>query len=631
MAFDADAIIIGTGFGATVAATELARRGKRVLMLERGLWWYSPERPLPPYLQQRSQGDNPEQPIQYWARPNNNSGLLDFFSVVRTNSRGIEDLRDVGNFFEQLLGGAPRPHPLYRYNIFDEIDIITASGVGGGSLIYSNVTIEPDWDEATQTHPVMVDWPIQLNRQDYQNARTWMETYRGKLQKVVTKVPLPPGLGLDASNLDAQHEFLYLGKSRALRIAGQAMGRPWAPLDLAIIEYDGVKNPDGTPTDAASQKPPTFCERQGRCFLGCLPGARHTLNKTIVNKLLAVPNPLVSLRSLCEVDSIRPVKADGSAGYEVRYTNLRDSSNQTVSSATVIIAAGCLGSTEILLRSSRLRGFLKLSNALGTRFSSNGDFNGFVLVPRESPVYPVYPTRGPINTSHVRFQDGKLHVNIEDGGIPAMFAAVTRAGLNVLDNAAQSELFTHAMKGVWAFGRLADLVPFLPQPPDPKDPARFRTEDEMLADVFWFNCMGTDRTLGVNGPQGKFDLEGNGHVTLKYTGGKLADDPVFKRIEQIMKQMAQAMGGTYAPFPLWDGLGVRKLLSVHPLGGCPMAKDSNDGVVDNQGRVFNLAPGSQPFYAGLYVMDASMIPGPVGVNPTFTIVALALKVAAGIP
>jgi len=148
-----------------------------------------------------------------------------------------------------------------------------------------------------------------------------------------------------------------------------------------------------------------------------------------------------------------------------------------------------------------------------------------------------------------------------------------------------------------------------------------------LPTVFWFNCMGTDRTQGANGAQGKFDLDGDGRLTLKFAGGKLADDPVFKKIEGIMKQMAVAMGGTYAPFPLWDGLGVRKLLSVHPLGGCPMANNSNDGVVSAQGQVYNLSPGSQPFYKGLYVMDASVLPGPAGVNPTLTIVAMALKIA----
>ena len=39
-----DAIVIGTGFGGTVAATRLAAKHKKVLLLERGTWWFSPEK-----------------------------------------------------------------------------------------------------------------------------------------------------------------------------------------------------------------------------------------------------------------------------------------------------------------------------------------------------------------------------------------------------------------------------------------------------------------------------------------------------------------------------------------------------------------------------------------------------------
>jgi cholesterol oxidase len=35
---DFDAIVIGTGFGGTIAATRLAAKGKKTLMLERGTW-----------------------------------------------------------------------------------------------------------------------------------------------------------------------------------------------------------------------------------------------------------------------------------------------------------------------------------------------------------------------------------------------------------------------------------------------------------------------------------------------------------------------------------------------------------------------------------------------------------------
>jgi cholesterol oxidase len=58
---------------------------------------------------------------------------------------------------------------------------------------------------------------------------------------------------------------------------------------------------------------------------------------------------------------------------------------------------------------------------------------------------------------------------------------------------------------------------------------------------------------------------------------------------------------------------------VHPLGGCPMGADPEHGVVDSHGRVFG--------YPGLYVADGSVMPGPVGANPSLTIAALADRFA----
>ena len=156
MAFACNAIVIGAGFGAAVAATELVIQKKLkggVLMLERGLWWYTPERPIPPYILNRNE------PKQYWPRPDHLLGLVDLLSVVRTNHQFVEALRDI----------ADRPQPLYRYNSFNEIDILTASGVGGGSLIYSNVSIEPYLDAGSGAFPIMQDWPFQLTPQDYLN------------------------------------------------------------------------------------------------------------------------------------------------------------------------------------------------------------------------------------------------------------------------------------------------------------------------------------------------------------------------------------------------------------------------------------------------------------------------------
>lgn len=68
------------------------------------------------------------------------------------------------------------------------------------------------------------------------------------------------------------------------------------------------------------------------------------------------------------------------------------------------------------------------------------------------------------------------------------------------------------------------------------------------------------------------------------------------------------------------------VFTSHPLGGCLMADSAVAGVTDEFGRVFR-EPGAQPFYKGLYIADGSVIPTALGVNPSFTISAVALRTA----
>jgi cholesterol oxidase len=55
--------------------------------------------------------------------------------------------------------------------------------------------------------------------------------------------------------------------------------------------------------------------------------------------------------------------------------------------------------------------------------------------------------------------------------------------------------------------------------------------------------------------------------------------------------------------------------TAHILGGCPMGESQDDGVIDRYFRVFG--------YPDMYVLDGSAIQGNLGVNPSFTIAALA--------
>jgi cholesterol oxidase len=592
-----DAIVVGSGFGATVAVSHLAARGRKVLMLERGTWWQSPERlgvpPAggPPPLPQWAKDQDPAHPVQYWPRPDNKDGLIDLFASVRH-----EHNRD----------------GLYVYSRFDECDIVTSSGVGGGSLIYSNATLAADPD-------VLQHIGLNLTDTDYAAAHDWTVTNRGFLNKIVTKIPLPKGR--DVMNL-GKEEYLYLDRPRAIRKAAAAVSlkrgidppAPWAPLDLSVVEY----HEDG-PGNADVNKHNTFCERQGRCILGCLPQARHTLNKTLYREWLSDPTKGVELRPLSEVRYV--TKAGG--GYVVTYLDhwTADGDEKTVTAPMLFLGAGTLGTNEILMR-SREKG-LPISDELGRRFSVNGNFGGFCVDTAET----VQSTRGPINSCHADFRLSSGSIKIEDCGIPSMFAAIASTAVHIMDGLEQGHgffgwahrvLFETKMRAAWAAKAIPDLQSFLPHIPDTYKPDDSRTEAEALANILLFNCMGQD--------------EANGRLTLDDDeldlnwDDRVADQPVFGEIEGLIRDFSEALGGRYVPLPGWKHFGDRRLTVTHPLGGCRVGADRGGGVVDEVGRVFNeSADDPHATHDGLFVVDGSVLPGAIVTHPTMTIMAQALK------
>jgi choline dehydrogenase-like flavoprotein len=215
--------------------------------------------------------------------------------------------------------------------------------------------------------------------------------------------------------------------------------------------------------------------------------------------------------------------------------------------------------------------------------------------------------------SHVTFRDGQLFVNVEDAGIPAMLASVVQQALKLLSQPGEPSKVISMMGALWNKAKL----------PDYTDPTAMQTESEMMMNICWFNCMGTDDASGT------FDLH-NGHLRLRFNQ-RIADHPTFHMAETILRGIATAMDGRYQAFPLWEGLQPfvsRKLVVTHPLGGCPMGGSSTDGVVNEKGQVYDTQSGANSVHPGLYVADGSTIPGALAVNPTLTIVSQALRVAA---
>jgi cholesterol oxidase len=577
---DYDAIVVGSGFGGTIAATKLIAARKRVLILERGTWWVSPdELGKPPtlapgrvrmldWLEERGE------PFQYWPRPNHKDGLLYLFAVNRTKRN---------------------PRGLYSLTRFDEVTVVTASAVGGGSMIYSNVNL--------RAHPeALAAIGLELGDAEYDAALAWMEDVRGPLNRIVTKIPLP---GRDVSDLGPD-DYLYFDRSRVLKEAAAAVARklgidlPWSPLDLSILEY----GPGG-----GADRNHTFCERQGRCIFGCLPGARETLDRSLVERALSESDGGATLWPLAEATRIARL-ADG---YEITFRDHRHGGEEKrVTAGTVVLAAGVLGTVELLLR-SREDGHIQLSDRLGHRFSTNGDFGAFIVDTDK----PVNSAVGPINTCGVRATVDGLYFTLEDTGIPSMVAPTIATSIGLIDTFVRRRMFQGKLRLTWIGQSLRDLRMLLPHLPDTRDPNDAQTEAETVANIFLFHVMGQDEA------NGRFSLR-NGKLSLEWET-PIARQPTFVKAEALCEEFAKAMGGRYVP--LGRALPqLQRLTITHPLGGCGIGATRDEGAVDEWGRVYDGGGASSTaVHEGLYVVDGSAIPGSLGVNPTLTISAQALK------
>src|SRR4029453_1852089 len=89
-------------------------------------------------------------------------------------------------------------------------------------------------------------------------------------------------------------------------------------------------------------------------------------------------------------------------------------------------------------------------------------------------------------------------------------------------------------------------------------------------------------------------------------------------MQTMHQNLTEATGGRPRALPTWTLL--KSLLTLHPLGGCPMGTSSETGVVDHLGRVFG--------YQNLIVADGAIVPTPTVRNPSHTIAALADRIPA---
>lgn len=447
--------------------------------------------------------------------------------------------------------------------------VAQGAGVGGGSLCYSSVLMEADPDLFSG------GWPPELTYAE-------LAPHYARARQMLRVQTVPEG------QLTQRYKLMRQAAQR------EALADRFKSAPLAVsfdpewnYELLDARSPRRSTsfTNEQGQTQGT-CVHLGNCDIGCDVRAKNTLD---LNYLAAAESAGVEIRPLHRARFLRPA----GNGYEVVFDRVH--SGQLLAGAEqadrVVLAAGSLGSSELLLRSRDEFGTLPdVSPALGTNWSANAN----VLTPDlYADPMQVRQSVGPTISGALDFMDGAIAGHrfvLEDDGFP-----------NLLLNAVRARTRSH-----W-FSPVAWLLRAHLQ-------TQLRVNNPLGGVMVWLGA-------GIDGGDGQLRLKRSllepwqKKMDLEWDVAK--SRPVIEAILQLHERLSRANGGRLQVPLYWSVL--HALVTVHPLGGCRIGSGPSDGVVDHRGQVYG--------YPGLYVVDGASLRGAVGRNPSLTIAALAERAA----
>lgn len=514
------------------------------------------------------------------------------------------DEGDLPSHVSVTIPGSPErgySSALFNIHAGDDVNILSGSGLGGTSLINANVAEVPEQEIFEQPA-----WP-----RSFRSGKVNLAEDYDKIRELLSV---------------NRHPAPGFGKVQALKRLSEAVDKQPGTKASCDIAQVAVSFTDGPNNVGFTQRACTDC---GNCVTGCNVGAKNTLDRNILPLAKARGAEIFTGVSVMEVIPLGGSKPR----WRLRVTltdppkNAQRTQSWWIDTNNIILAAGTLGSTGILLRSTGRNGF-QASSRLGQGFSTNGD--GLVMGYAQDTAVnslagarqldpPVAQRVGPTITGITRVTaesgDGETRLVLEDAAIPA---AITRIFAESITLSAQLQR--------------------LEKPCLPKF-IRRQNSDPLIASTTLARHSQALLVMGEDGAGGQIRLDPAGRLRVEFPdAAKNRSLVTANRLVKSQDRKAGLDGGQYAPNPLWQLMpeGARtamsgefpsgRALTVHPLGGCCMGDDIDSGVVDHCGRVFRPdANKATAVWDGLYVADGAIIPSALAVNPFLTISALAWR------
>ncbi len=527
-----DFVIVGSGFGGSVAALRLSEKGYRVAVLERGRRFRDEDFPkttwnLPRYL---------------WAPVLGCRGIL-------------------------------------QISPFRDVFVLHGAGVGGGSLGYANVLVQPGedaFDSPAWKRPV--EWGKVLKPFYAEAQRMLGVTVNPRLG------PADEVLRRIAAERGQEHTFHSVPVGTYFGKAGQ--------------EGEGVPDPYFGGEGPARRG----CKLCGGCMVGCQHNAKNTLPKNYLHFAEAKGAEVIPDTTVRDIRPLGEGQADG-ARYEVLSRGSGGwfhGSRPVLRARNVLVGAGALGTLRLLFRcrdatgslpriSPRLGDMVRTNNEalLGSVARNRGEVDyskgaAITSIFNANPTTTVEPVRYPAGSSSMRMLTGPM---IASGGIPSRIAqAVWEIVRRPMDF-----FRTHFRPG-WAEATTILLV------------------------MQW-----EDNRIRLRRGRSIFTAFRKDLVSLPDPEATIP--PKIEAGHEVALAFAKATGGV-AMGSINEGL-FNIPLTAHILGGVPFGESAEEGVIGADCQVHG--------YPGLYVVDGSTMPANPGVNPSLTITAMAEYAMSQVP
>ena len=305
------ALVIGSGFGASAAALRLAQAGTSVTVLERGLRW-------------------PRDPFR------------DIFTADMTaDGRGLWHQRSFTNLTGMPVGPVDWFNGVLDTTRYENLSVWRAAAVGGGSVVYTGVSIAPDKRFFDLSFGGRVDYD-EMASQWYPKARSVLRP-----STMPDDIYASPGFA---------HSRTWDDHARRAGFDPQRVDGGWN-WNVLRDEMSGRSRPSAT---------------VGCSTFGNSNGAKHDLTQNYIPQAEATGNAVV-----CHSHEVVAIGTDSGGRYRVEVRRLDPEGNaletRTLTCDSLILGAGSIGTTELLVRAQATGALPELNEFVGRGWGTNGD------------------------------------------------------------------------------------------------------------------------------------------------------------------------------------------------------------------------------------------------------------------